>query len=621
FLNITTGSALPDGDEGVAYNQALSTTKDQGVVSYVLMSGALPAGVNISGTSLVGTPTLAGNYSFGLRAIDTISGSSFYSDTKDFTLSVAGTPVVVPTLTTDIATSVTATTATLHGEITDTGGEDASDIGFNYGTDMTYGTDIVESSGPYALGTFTADITGLTCNTIYNFRSFGENGAGTGVSANNTFTTSACPSSHTHVSGGSINPHPITPTPPVENPTTPPVSETPVVHQTTPPRPTTPTVPNTETDKSNDNLNTENDIPVVDERETTTKGTENTSAIHFTPSKNEDNSGQGIRGFVKSAFHSAKLFLDKPAVRTFDKLAVLIPAFLSVLALLTALFSGVPASNYLLYSMVLLAQILGFKKVSKPWGTVYDSNTKKPIPFARVEILNSESRKLESVITDQTGRYGFLIGEEQISREQSLQIRAYQKNYNFPSIAEVSPVEKMMYPNIYKGGPINDVKNLTNYDLPLDPVANRTTKNFYFGITSIGLNNTITKVANVLFAFGVLLGLATFVLSPTLPAGILILVILVTYILRTSGLKLKSFGLTKDKESHTFLPFGFIALHDQTGRRVSFTVSDNKGRYFLLTQSGQYLLKAYTPAHIIPTRTTEIPVFTQKGWISKEVSI
>ncbi|MFA5778408.1 MAG: hypothetical protein WC870_02910, partial [Candidatus Paceibacterota bacterium] len=97
--------------------------------------------------------------------------------------------------------------------------------------------------------------------------------------------------------------------------------------------------------------------------------------------------------------------------------------------------------------------------------------------------------------------------------------------------------------------------------------------------------------------------------------------ILFTFLLRTSGFKLKPFGLTKDRETNHSLPFGFLALHNQAGERTNFTVSDDRGRYFLLTAKGNYLLKAFTPSHILPTRTTEIPITTRKGWISREIGV
>jgi len=288
-----------------------------------------------------------------------------------------------------------------------------------------------------------------------------------------------------------------------------------------------------------------------------------------------------------------------------------------MLALLASLFSGAPFLNQLFYFLVLLSQILGFARKPKPWGTIYDSYTKRPLPFARVEILNEQSRKLQSTITDANGRYGFLISE----RLSNIKLQAYLTKYDFPSKEEPSVVEQKLYPNIYRGGFIDVSSGLTNFDLPMDPRDKTASHGFYFGISSVKLNNLLVSAANVLFVLGVTFGTANAIVNPSTLNFTILALIFITFLLRISGFKLKPFGLTKDQETNQTLPFGFIALHNQGGERVNFTVSDDRGRYFLLTAKGNYLLKAYTPSHISPTRTREIPISAAKGWISREIGI
>jgi hypothetical protein len=101
-------------------------------------------------------------------------------------------PPTVPVLITSSASLIAQTTATLNGNMTANGGEDATERGFNYGLSTSYGTDVTQSSGPYGIGTFAADLTGLDCGTTYYFRSFAANSAGTGQSTGDTFTTADC---------------------------------------------------------------------------------------------------------------------------------------------------------------------------------------------------------------------------------------------------------------------------------------------------------------------------------------------------------------------------------------------------------------------------------------------
>ena len=101
--------------------------------------------------------------------------------------------VIVPVLTASSATFVERNSVTLNGEITATGGENAETKGFNYGLTTSYGTNTTDT-GSYDVGVFTSNISSLSCSTAYHFRSYATNSAGSGYSADNTFTTNNCPS-------------------------------------------------------------------------------------------------------------------------------------------------------------------------------------------------------------------------------------------------------------------------------------------------------------------------------------------------------------------------------------------------------------------------------------------
>ena len=129
-----------------------------------------------------------------------------------------------PTVTSSPATNITRVGATLNGEITATGGADATARGFQYGMTNSYGTTVTESSGPYSTGVFTADLSNLlTCGQPYYFRAYATNIAGTSYGAETTFTTTTCDTGGG--GGGTVTPPPVIPpvTPPVVPPVTPPV--------------------------------------------------------------------------------------------------------------------------------------------------------------------------------------------------------------------------------------------------------------------------------------------------------------------------------------------------------------------------------------------------------------
>ena len=166
-------------------------------------SGSFGTGVytaDISGLSC--------NTTYHFRAYATNTAGTSYGSDATFT-----TTTCAPTLTTDAASSITTTTATLNATITATGGASATIRGFQYGTTTSYGTTTTES-GSFGTGVYTADISGLSCNTTYHFRAYATNTAGTSYGSDVAFGTSRCPRVTTNGAvvgiGGYNVPQPIT---------------------------------------------------------------------------------------------------------------------------------------------------------------------------------------------------------------------------------------------------------------------------------------------------------------------------------------------------------------------------------------------------------------------------
>ncbi len=92
--------------------------------------------------------------------------------------------VVEPTVTTQAATVVTPTTCTGNGNITATGGANATRRGFCYKAgssgDPTTADSVAYDDGDYGTGAYTKGITGLSAGTAYRVRAYAVNSAGTG---------------------------------------------------------------------------------------------------------------------------------------------------------------------------------------------------------------------------------------------------------------------------------------------------------------------------------------------------------------------------------------------------------------------------------------------------------
>jgi trimeric autotransporter adhesin len=126
------------------------------------------------------------------------NGTGGTIDGGDLTFTTSACPAGTPSATTNAATAIAQTTATLNGTVTANG--TTTTVGFEYGLTSLYGTGIAATQNPLAGNASGAavsqTITGLSCNTLYHFHVFADNGTGgTQFGADLTFTTSACSAS------------------------------------------------------------------------------------------------------------------------------------------------------------------------------------------------------------------------------------------------------------------------------------------------------------------------------------------------------------------------------------------------------------------------------------------
>lgn len=121
-------------------------------------------------------------------------GSTWTMDTTCDTLFEEwGNPIVeLPTVVTHDADNVKFDRATLHGELTDDGGE-ACEVRFNYGKTVGYGQNTDWQTGKITNDLFEALITDLDELTAYHFRAEAKNSKGTSYGSDKEFNTPAEP--------------------------------------------------------------------------------------------------------------------------------------------------------------------------------------------------------------------------------------------------------------------------------------------------------------------------------------------------------------------------------------------------------------------------------------------
>jgi len=139
-----------------------------------------------SGTFTSSLTSLTAGTTYYVRAYATNAIGTGYGPNESFTtLSTSSNNPALDATTT--ATSITANSAILGGNITDEGATQVSVRGLVYGT--TTGSSTYSVTVGSGGGTFTSTLTGLTQGTTYFVRSFATNVQGTSYGAETSFTT------------------------------------------------------------------------------------------------------------------------------------------------------------------------------------------------------------------------------------------------------------------------------------------------------------------------------------------------------------------------------------------------------------------------------------------------
>lgn len=99
-------STLNSGKVTRSYSESITISNNQQTPSLELVSGTLPSGISISGTSLVGRAIEVGTYNFVLKAIDTGIHGIFSSDDTNFSIDIQYLPSTSGTITSSYGSKV-----------------------------------------------------------------------------------------------------------------------------------------------------------------------------------------------------------------------------------------------------------------------------------------------------------------------------------------------------------------------------------------------------------------------------------------------------------------------------------------------------------------------------------
>ncbi len=160
---------------GVPYSQSFIASGGTGPYSYLQVAGSLPAGLSFSSTGLLsGTPTVPGNYSLTIRAIDSTTGSGApYVIDSHYTLVVAAPAISIdpPTLPNGIAGTAYSADLSASGGVAP---YSYSLLSGALPTGMTFSSagrlsGVPRSDGNFSVTVQAADANGLTASRVFSF--------------------------------------------------------------------------------------------------------------------------------------------------------------------------------------------------------------------------------------------------------------------------------------------------------------------------------------------------------------------------------------------------------------------------------------------------------------------
>ena len=135
--------------------------------------------------SITDIRTELGSSSYSLRTLSAAAGFSAPDAMSEF---YGYTSQTTPSVTTNAASSVVVSSATLNGNVTSDGGATVTDRGFYFGTSSTATSNPSYSAGS-GTGAFSLSRTGLSGSTTYYFAAYATNAAGTTIGGTSSFTT------------------------------------------------------------------------------------------------------------------------------------------------------------------------------------------------------------------------------------------------------------------------------------------------------------------------------------------------------------------------------------------------------------------------------------------------
>ncbi len=225
-----------------------------------------------------------------------------------------------------------------------------------------------------------------------------------------------------------------------------------------------------------------------------------------------------------------------------------------------------------------------FRRTKKKfWGIVFDENTNQPVAKVKISLVDEASGKtIVSTVSDEQGRYGFLIAT---TSKYFLQIQ--KRGY----VLQTNRKNDGVYGKLYFTPVVFEKDKTVELSIALTKQNSNIIKEQVF--SKGNFKRKIHKIWKVLFNILYIGGFAYSSYAAWQQPNLINFLILAVYlsfiILTIANMFIKHYGIITTTKGEP-LPFSLISLY-QDGKRVLFTVANEKGKYYLVTKSGEYILE------------------------------
>ncbi len=234
-----------------------------------------------------------------------------------------------------------------------------------------------------------------------------------------------------------------------------------------------------------------------------------------------------------------------------------------------------------------------FRRKRRPYGVVYDAETKQPLDPVYVTVYDAITNKvIDTKITDIHGRYGFLlpVGTYRMSAQKT--------HYQFPSQKNAHAQSDGVYDDLYFG----DVFSITNensnmavtMNIPMDKLENDWNQEEK---KRMGLFDWFTRnsklwsiISLILFAIGFAFSIFALTVYPNAWNIIVFILYVIFTILQVVGIRPITTGTVTDQFG-AVLPYSVVRVWNaHLGTQIAQRVTNDKGQYYLLVAKGEYYL-------------------------------